>query len=195
MPRSSLGHCAVCRHAWSVSGSSTKCSTAPTAETFPGDGSLAHAQEIRSHLAGCGVSVAQQTVPAGALSGGQRSRVALAAVSFSRPHLLVLDEPTNNLDLEAVAALADAVHRCLRGRSGMLPSGSCALLRTAKSRARRRCSCPTSSTSCSALPGRCTSWRAVRCVRWSPSPLIRLPLPRSYPLWPERWRRHPPDST
>ena len=79
------------------------------AEKFPGDGSLAHAQEIRSHLAGCGVSVAQQTVRAGALSGGQRSRVALAAVSFSRPHLLVLDEPTNNLDLEAVAALADAV--------------------------------------------------------------------------------------
>ena len=116
------------------SGSSTKCSTAPTAEMFPGDGSLAHAQEIRSHLAGCGVSVAQQTVRAGALSGGQRSRVALAAVSFSRPHLLVLDEPTNHLELEAVAALPDAVHRCLRGRSGMLPSGSCALLRTAKSR-------------------------------------------------------------
>jgi hypothetical protein len=37
-------------------------------------------------------------------------------------------------------------------------------------------------------------WRAVRCVRWSPSRLIRLPLPRSYPLWPERWRRHQPDS-
>jgi ATP-binding cassette subfamily F protein 3 len=35
--------------------------------------------------------------------------VALAATSFERPHLLVLDEPTNNLDLEAVEALADAV--------------------------------------------------------------------------------------
>ena len=52
---------------------------------------------------------AQQATPSGALSGGQRSRVALAAVSYARPHLLVLDEPTNNLDLEAVAALADAV--------------------------------------------------------------------------------------
>mmetsp|Transcript_67210 Transcript_67210/g.115405 ORF Transcript_67210/g.115405 Transcript_67210/m.115405 type:complete len:114 (+) Transcript_67210:3-344(+) len=50
-----------------------------------------------------------QTVPAAALSGGQRSRVALAAVSFQEPHLLVLDEPTNNLDLESVAALAEAV--------------------------------------------------------------------------------------
>jgi ATPase subunit of ABC transporter with duplicated ATPase domains len=35
---------------------------------------------------------AQQIVPAGALSGGQRSRVAMAAVSFSKPHLLILDE-------------------------------------------------------------------------------------------------------
>ena len=33
----------------------------------------------------------------------------MAVTSFSRPHLLVLDEPTNNLDLEAIAALADAV--------------------------------------------------------------------------------------
>lgn len=78
-------------------------------DKYPGDGSSAHEQELRSHLAGCGVMAAQQGVPAGALSGGQRSRVALAAVSYAKPHLLVLDEPTNNLDLEAVAALADAV--------------------------------------------------------------------------------------
>ena len=35
--------------------------------------------------------------------------VALSAVSYARPHVLVMDEPTNNLDLEAVAALADCV--------------------------------------------------------------------------------------
>jgi ATP-binding cassette subfamily F protein 3 len=44
-----------------------------------------------------------QTTPCSALSGGQRSRVALAAVSFREPHILVLDEPTNNLDLESVS--------------------------------------------------------------------------------------------
>ena len=76
---------------------------------FPGDGSAAHERELRSHLASCGVPAASQGVPVGSLSGGQRSRVALAAVSFAKPHLLVLDEPTNNLDLETVAALADAV--------------------------------------------------------------------------------------
>ena len=78
-------------------------------EKFPGDGGAAHEREVRAHLASVGVSAAQQGTPSGALSGGQRSRVALAATSFAKPHLLVLDEPTNNLDLEAVASLADAV--------------------------------------------------------------------------------------
>jgi hypothetical protein len=48
----------------------------------------------------------------------QRYSVALAAVSFAKPHLLVLDEPTNNLDLEAVAALADAVQAFQGGVGG-----------------------------------------------------------------------------
>jgi ATPase subunit of ABC transporter with duplicated ATPase domains len=48
----------------------------------------------------------------GRLSGGQRRRVALAAL-LSRPHdVLLLDEPTNHLDVEGVAWLAEH----LRGR-------------------------------------------------------------------------------
>merc|ERR1712151_1408331 len=31
--------------------------------------------------------------------------------SYSKPHILFLDEPTNNLDLSSVEALADAVER------------------------------------------------------------------------------------
>ena len=30
-------------------------------------------------------------------------------MSYKKPHVLVLDEPTNNLDLESIAALADSV--------------------------------------------------------------------------------------
>ena len=78
-------------------------------EKFPGDGSYVHEQALRSHLAGCGVTSEMMALPASALSGGQRSRVALAAVSYTKPHVLVLDEPTNNLDLESVVALADCI--------------------------------------------------------------------------------------
>ncbi len=39
------------------------------------------------------------------LSGGQRTRLSLARLSVTQAHLLVLDEPTNNLDVDAIEAL------------------------------------------------------------------------------------------
>jgi len=78
-------------------------------QTFPGDGSYGHEQNLRSALAKTGVYSELQTTVISCLSGGQRSRVALAVTSMQKPHVLVMDEPTNNLDIESVEALADAV--------------------------------------------------------------------------------------
>ena len=43
------------------------------------------------------------------LSGGQKSRVALAEVTLSGPDVVIFDEPTNNLDIESIDALAEAI--------------------------------------------------------------------------------------
>ncbi|KAH3506448.1 translational elongation factor EF-1 alpha [Aspergillus fumigatus] len=43
------------------------------------------------------------------LSGGQRVKVVLAACSWQRPHVIVLDEPTNYLDRDSLGALSKAV--------------------------------------------------------------------------------------
>lgn len=44
------------------------------------------------------------------LSGGQKVKVVLAACTWSQPHLIILDEPTNYLDREALGALAKAIN-------------------------------------------------------------------------------------
>lgn len=44
------------------------------------------------------------------LSGGQKARVALAELCLSAPDVLILDEPTNNLDIESIDALAEAIN-------------------------------------------------------------------------------------
>ena len=73
----------------------------------------AHSAEARAAriLAGLGFDAAAQLRPCSTFSGGWRMRVALAGVLFSAPDLMLLDEPTNYLDLEGTLWLENYLVR------------------------------------------------------------------------------------
>lgn len=65
-------------------------------------------------LTGLGLGALEHGRTLGSLSGGQRGRLALAALLVRRPAALLLDEPTNHLDDEAAAFVEEQ----LRGMPG-----------------------------------------------------------------------------
>merc|ERR1712158_168676 len=66
-------------------------------------------EKARKQLGSFGLSSHAHTVRMKDLSGGQKARVALCELTLSAPDVIVLDEPTNNLDIESIDALGDAI--------------------------------------------------------------------------------------
>ncbi len=64
---------------------------------------------VHGFLGGLGFDGAQQRAKVGTLSGGERTRVALAKRLRRSGNLLILDEPTNDLDLPTLRVLEDAL--------------------------------------------------------------------------------------
>ncbi|XP_025114348.1 ATP-binding cassette sub-family F member 1-like [Pomacea canaliculata] len=72
-------------------------------------------QDSRKMLGRFGLASHAHTIQNRDLSGGQRARVALAELSCRAPDVLILDEPTNNLDIESIDALAEAIQEFTGG--------------------------------------------------------------------------------
>ncbi|KAK3903221.1 P-loop containing nucleoside triphosphate hydrolase protein [Staphylotrichum tortipilum] len=75
------------------------------AKTYPGRTD----EEYRRQLGAFGITGTTGLQKMALLSGGQKSRVAFACLALTNPHILVMDEPSNHLDIEAMDALAEAL--------------------------------------------------------------------------------------
>jgi ATPase subunit of ABC transporter with duplicated ATPase domains len=64
-------------------------------------------QRARGLLAGAGVNIQMQDTKIAALSGGQKSRLAMLVLRLQHPNFYLLDEPTNHLDIEGQEALEE----------------------------------------------------------------------------------------
>jgi|TARA_B110000208_G_scaffold187823_1_gene246421 ATPase subunit of ABC transporter with duplicated ATPase domains len=64
-------------------------------------------QRARGVLAGAGVTMQMQDTKIGALSGGQKARLAMLVLRLQNPNFYLLDEPTNHLNIEGQEALED----------------------------------------------------------------------------------------
>jgi len=65
---------------------------------------------VEEHLKNFGVETEFATHnPLKALSAGQKVKIVLGAAMWQNPHILVIDEPTNYLDRDALGALTEAI--------------------------------------------------------------------------------------
>uniref|UniRef100_A0A672Z5F1 ATP-binding cassette sub-family F member 1 n=1 Tax=Sphaeramia orbicularis TaxID=375764 RepID=A0A672Z5F1_9TELE len=67
-------------------------------------------QDGRKCLGRFGLESHAHTIQISKLSGGQKARVVFAELACRQPDVLILDEPTNNLDIESIDALSEAIN-------------------------------------------------------------------------------------
>lgn len=72
---------------------------------FEQQNGYAYQSEVTGVLKGLGFTEEDFKKPVKALSGGQKTRVALGRLLLSKPDIILLDEPTNHLDMESIAWL------------------------------------------------------------------------------------------
>lgn len=65
----------------------------------------AYQSEVTGVLKGLGFTEDEFHKPVSALSGGQKTRVALGRLLLTKPDIILLDEPTNHLDMDSIAWL------------------------------------------------------------------------------------------
>ncbi|MEE8270600.1 MAG: ABC-F family ATP-binding cassette domain-containing protein [Alphaproteobacteria bacterium] len=70
---------------------------------------MATEEKVRSHLGRFGFPQQRSETRIADLSGGEKARLLFALMSLESPHILLLDEPANHLDVDSRQALVQAI--------------------------------------------------------------------------------------
>jgi ATPase subunit of ABC transporter with duplicated ATPase domains len=70
-----------------------------------------HIDDIRKTLGRMLFSGEEQKKKVDACSGGEKHRIMMSKMMMDSANFLVMDEPNNHLDLEAIVSLGEALHR------------------------------------------------------------------------------------
>ena len=89
-------------------------------------------QRARGVLANAGVAIDMQDTKIGALSGGQKARLAMLIMRLMHPNFYLLDEPTNHLDIEGQEMLENEL--VAKGAACLLVSHDRSFLRNVGNR-------------------------------------------------------------
>ena len=79
-------------------------------DRYPGDRSNTHIGQLRRYLANFGLG--GEILPVQkihTMSGGQKCRLCLACAMYRKPHLLILDEPTNHVSTVVITTVFRAI--------------------------------------------------------------------------------------
>ena len=85
--------------------------------------------QSRAYLSGFGFKGSDQQKKAGVLSGGERNRLNLALTLKEGGNLILLDEPTNDLDIATLSSL----------ESALLDFPGCSVVRSEERRVGKEC--------------------------------------------------------
>jgi ATP-binding cassette subfamily F protein 3 len=84
-------------------------------EEFSRSGGYEYNSRVKGVLRGLGFNESQFNLPVKALSGGQKTRLALVKALLDEPDLLLLDEPTNHLDIASLEWLENYLESYKKG--------------------------------------------------------------------------------